>query len=147
MTRQTALTAALLAGLAGAPVAAQTVTVDLTFSDKAMAMLKETGEGVILAAYWSGEPSPSATIEMDEMGRIFLLAEQVTTLPAPGRFIFGANLSSAPVDQVIAPLLNLNVYSARWADENNILHCDLVDDALAKLTAAPQKVVCRLITE
>lgn len=148
--RRTArLILALTACLAGLPAFAdtQTVMVDLSFSEKAMAELMRQGEGVTLAAYWSGEPAPDATMQPDEMGMIFLQAEEVSILPAPGRFTFGANLAAAPLDQVVTPLLNLNVFSARWTNEDNILHCDLVDGELGKLTGAPQKLVCKLIVE
>ncbi|MDR3494403.1 MAG: hypothetical protein P4L82_07355, partial [Ancalomicrobiaceae bacterium] len=43
--------------------------------------------------------------------------------------------------------VNVNVYTARLADENNLLDCDLVDGLVADVQVKPNKVVCKLIGE
>ena len=47
----------LLAGFAGSALA-QTVTIDLTFSDKALTELTTRGEGIVISTYWMGDPTP-----------------------------------------------------------------------------------------
>ena len=139
-----ALTGALLASAAAAQ---QMVTIDLTFSDKALAELQARGEGVVVSGYWMGDPAPGATLPATEIGTIFLLAEEITLQPAPARVSLGGSLSAAPLDQVTEPMLNVNVFSARWTDEDNLIDCGFLDDKVATLSAAPQSVHCKLIGE
>ncbi|MGA0540302.1 hypothetical protein [Neotabrizicola sp. VNH66] len=138
--------AVLLAG----PALSQTpstVTVEITFSEKALAELTSRGEAVTVSGYWMGDPAPGATLPVNEIGTIFLLTEDLTLWPGPVTVTLGSALASAPVDQVVEPMLNVNVYSARWTSDDNLLDCGLVDDLLSKLTAAPQKMQCKLIGE
>jgi hypothetical protein len=135
-----------LAGLAGSAFA-QTVTIDLSFSDKALAELTARGEGVVIATYWMGDPVPGATIKTNEIGTVFLMSEDLTLHPGPVRLVVGSNLSMGPMDQVTVPYMNVNVFSARWTDEDNLLDCDFLDDTVAKLAAAPQAINCKLIGE
>ncbi len=139
-------TLSLLAGFAGSAFA-QTVTIDLTFSDKALTELTARGEGVVIAAYWMGDPAPGATIQANDIGTVFLMSEDLTLHPGPARVVVGSNLSAAPMDQVTVPYLNVNVSSARWTDEDNLLDCEFLDDTVAKLAAAPQAIHCKLIGE
>ena len=140
-----ALTA--LVGAIALPVGAQTVTIDLTFSDKAQAELSSRGEGVAVAGYWSGEPVPGLGLPEGEPGGYFLLSETVVMQAVPSRVVLGANFASAPVDLVVVPMLNVNVYTDRWTDENNLIDCGFLDAPVAELAAAPQKLHCKLIGE
>ena len=137
---------ALFAATGGAAMA-QTVTIDLTFSDKALAELTARGEGVVVAGYWMGEPAPGATYPDTEIGTIFLLSETVTLHPGPARVVLGSNFGIAPVDQVTVPMLNVNVYTDRWTDEMNLIDCGFLDAPFAELAAAPQAIHCKLIGE
>lgn len=140
------LLAGLLAGTCGTAMA-QTVTIDLTFSENALAELQARGEGVVVAAYWMGEPAPGATLPDTEIGTIFLMSEDITLQAGPARVVLGGSLDSAPVGQVTVPMLNVNVFSARWTTEDNLIDCGFLDDEMAKLAAAPQTLNCRLIGE
>ncbi len=60
---------------------AETVTVNVTFSDKALSEMTTRGEGVVVSAYWMGEPAEGATLPTNEIGTIFLLSEDRN--PAP----------------------------------------------------------------
>jgi hypothetical protein len=137
---------ALLAVMAG-QLSAQTVTIDLTFSDKALTELTTRGEGVVIATYWMGDPIPGATQKTNEIGTILLMSEDLTLHPGPARVVVGSNLSATPMDQVTVPYMNVNVASARWTDENNLLDCDVLDDVVTKLAATSQKIHCKLIGE
>lgn len=136
----------LLAGIGGIATA-QTVTIDLTFSEKALAELTTRGEGVVVAGYWMGEPAPGATFPDTEIGTIFLLSETVTLHPGPAQVVLGANFAAAPVDQVTVPMLNVNVYTDRWTDDYNLIDCGFLDAPMAELAAAPQAIHCKLIGE
>ncbi len=127
--------------------AAQTVTIDLTFSDKALADLTRRGEAVAVSAYWMGDPVEGATLPETEIGTIFLLAEKVTLQPGPARVILGTNFGTAPTDQVTMPMLNVNVFTDRWTDEHNLIDCSFLDAPLAELAAEPQAIHCKLIGE
>lgn len=123
------------------------VRIDLTLSPRAMAELASLSEMVTVSAFYFGEPAPGATIEPDEMGQVFLGAEDHTVWPLPQAVVLGANLGAMPRGQVVAPMLNVNVFSARFAHEDNLLDCGLVDGAVADLVGAVQKVHCKLIVE
>lgn len=126
---------------------AQTVTIDLTLSEKAAAELSGRGEMVVVSGYWMGEPAPGSALPLTEIGTVFLMSEDLTLHPAPTRLVLGTNLATAPLDQVTVPMLNVNVFSARLTDEDNLIDCGFLDDAVATLAAAPQAIHCKLIGE
>ncbi len=123
------------------------MTIDLTFSDKALAELTSRGEGVVISAYWMGDPAPGATLPETEIETIFLMAETVTLHPGPARVVLGTNYAAAPIDQVTVPMLNINVFTDRWTDEHNLIDCGFLDAPMAELAAAPQAMHCKLIGE
>jgi hypothetical protein len=133
--------------LVGTAALAETVSVELAFSDKALAELQARGEAVILGSNWIGEPAEGATMTDPETGMVYLQWEELTIYPGPATLVLGANLSAAPLDQVIEPVLNLNVFSARWTDENNLLACDVLDGPLSQLAGSSHKLTCKLIGE
>ena len=133
--------------IVGTAALADTVSVELAFSDKALAELQSRGEGVILGSNWIGEPAEGVTTADPETGMVYLQWEELTIYPGPATLVLGANLSAAPLDQVIEPALNLNVFSARWTDEKNLLACDVLDGPLSDLAGSPHKLTCKLIGE
>ena len=140
------LAVGLSVGLPGLALA-ETVTIDLTFSEKALEELTRRGEGVVVAGYWMGDPAPGATLPENDIGTIFLLSETITLQPGPARVVLGSNFAAAPVDQVTVPMLNVNVYTDRWTDEYNLIDCGFLDAPMADLAAAPQTLHCKLIGE
>lgn len=78
------------------------------------------------------------------MGFIDLANEAYTIRARDAVLVLGGSLSNAPLDQVIAPKINVNVYSARFTDENNLLDCGIVDDDIAALKG-PQDIFCKLL--
>ena len=133
--------------LAGTAALADTVSVELAFSDKALAELQSRGEGVIQGSNWIGEPAEGVTTADPETGMVYLQWEELTIYPGPATLVLGANLSAAPLDQVIEPILNLNVFSARWTDDNNLLACDVLGGPLSELVGSTHKLTCKLIRE
>lgn len=124
-----------------------TVTVDITFSDKALAELTARGEGIVISTYWMGDPAPGATLPLNPIETIFLVSEEVTLHSGPARVVLGANFPVALAGQVTVPMMNTNVSSARWTSDDNLLDCDVLDAPFADLAAAPQALHCKLIGE
>lgn len=138
------LAAALLFAL---PAAAQDrpVTLNITFDAASLAMLQERGELVTKSAYYYGEPSKNSKLEVDEMGRIFLGAEEMTVWPKDQSFAIGGSLAAAPLASVIEPFVNVNVFSARISSDDNLLDCGFVEGPTADLSKKPQVIACKLI--
>lgn len=147
MPRQTLFPLLALGLLTGSAAMAQTVTIELTFSEKALAELTSRGEGVVVAGYWMGDPAPGATMATNDIGTVFLLSETVTLHPGPATVVLGSNFAAAPVDQVTVPMLNVNVYTDRWTSEDNLIDCGFLDAPVSELAAAPQAMHCKLIGE
>lgn len=144
MTRL-ALAAALC--LAGLPALADTprVTLKITFDPAAAKALSEMGEMVTVSSHFFGFPKEGATMKPDEMGMITLGIEDITIYPADATLEAGAVLMAAPLDQVVEPLLNVNVFSARHVAEDNLLDCGLLpEESLAKMSG-PQEITCKLL--
>jgi hypothetical protein len=129
----------LLAPMAGA----ETVTVNVHFD--AAAALTKAGERVILSGYFYGEPAPGATMQADEADQIYLSGEEYTIWPKDQTLTFGQSLAAAPLDQVVEPYLNVNIYSARFTSEDNLLDCEIVDDRVKILAKAEHVLTCKLI--
>ena len=136
-----------LAGQAAHAQASGPVSIALTFSDKAQAELTTRGEGVVVSAYYMGDPAPGASLPVNEIGTIFLQSEDLTLQAGPAKLVLGANIGNAPLDQVTQPMMNVNVFSARWTSEDNLIDCGFLDAPMADLAAAPQEIHCRLIGE
>lgn len=148
MLPRIALSALLLAAATAAPLRADTpLALDVTFSQRALQELAGLSEMVMVSAFYFGEPAPGATIEPDDEGLIFLGVEEHVIWPVPQRVQLGANLATMPVAQVVAPQVNVNVYSARFGAEDNLLDCALVDGPVQDFVGKPQAVACKLIGE
>jgi hypothetical protein len=124
---------------------AQTVTVRVVLEPAALAALQERGEFIILAAYWEGEPAPGFSDRADERGRIYLTSEEYTVFPVEQTFVLGQTLAAAPLTTVIEPLVNVNVFTARVSDENNLIDCGLVDGPLSEFAGKEAVMTCKLI--
>lgn len=142
------LSALILACAGAAPLRADTpLSLDLSFSQRALQELAGLSEMVTVSAFYFGEPAPGATIEPDEEGLIFLGVEEHVVWPLGQTVRLGANLGAMPVGQVVTPQVNINVYSARFGAEDNLLDCALVDGPVQDFIGKPQPVACKLIGE
>ena len=135
----------LLASVAHAEAVPAMVTVKVHFDPAAAKALAKRGELVILSGYFYGAPAPKATLKADEMDQIYLGGEEYTIWPVDQTVTFGQTLAKAPLDQVVDPSLNVNIYSARRTSEDNLLDCDIVDDTLKVLGTADHVLNCKLI--
>ncbi|MFT4151614.1 MAG: hypothetical protein QM656_15540 [Paracoccaceae bacterium] len=131
--------------LAGPALADSRIPIHVTFDPEAAKQLAQMGEMVTISAHFYGEAKPDSTLEPDEMGEITLGLEEFTVAPRDVTVDTGASLAVAPAEQVAVPMLNVNVWTARYADENNLLDCGIVDGAVAELTGKVQEIACKLL--
>ena len=146
-------TAVLAAALALSPVDAAPAnygfTVTITLSAKASALLKAKKEAIELSAAYGGDPVPSKEALTDPGGQIDAGTEIVTIPGTGGRAVFtGGKVWNKHLAWIIGPLnVNLNVYTARRGDPNNLIDCTFYDGPLAALQAKPLTVACKVIGE
>lgn len=131
-------------GLAMPVLAENRIGIVISFDEATIARLTSLGEWVTVSAYYFGDPAREDA-PTDEMGMVYLGAEEATIYPANQRIELGGFLSAAPLDWAVAPLVNVNVYSSRFVDENNILNCGLVEGPVADLARSDQAISCTLL--
>lgn len=139
----------LLAGCAAAP-APQRLDFDVAvrLSPPAAARLAAQGEGLTVLASYYGAPKPGAEIHADPIGQIALASESATLSTAGTAHLTGAGVSPEALGWLAGPAyVNVNVYSARLSNPDNLLACDFFDGPLSHATAAPVALDCTLIAE
>lgn len=134
--------AALVA--AGSAAAQDSVTLDLVLDAEVEATLQARGEWIIVNAWYYGDPAVDS-VPMDEMGLVYLGEEKATVYPVSQRVVIGGYTAGAPRDWVLDPLVNVNVFSARLTDQNNLLDCGLVEGPVAELAGGVQTISCTLL--
>lgn len=139
-----AITACLV--LTGTASAQETgYSLSIRFDAGSAAKLARLGERVIVAAWYYGEPTAAGRRHADEMGLVNIGREEAEIWPVNQTVTLGGALRGAPLTWVTEPMVNVNVYSARIADENNLLNCSLVDEPLAEARRAVSRIDCALI--
>lgn len=141
----------LLAGSAGADIAGPWgFEVDLSFSQAAASKLQALKEGVVIAAYYSGEPAAGAEEYADQSGMIDLGEDRTerdgepATVAIAGKGDIETRLHWVKDGE---PLVNINVYSARRSGPDNLLDCDVYDGPLKAIAGSATKIGCKLIGE
>ncbi len=132
-----------LAG-AGAAKADPSVVIDLVFEPGVAETLVSRGEWVVVRAWYHGEPA-DASAPVDETGLVYLGEEEATVFPADQRVALGGAMAAQPRGWVIEPVINVNIYSARFSDDNNLLDCGIIDRPVAALAGHVQKISCGLL--
>jgi hypothetical protein len=123
--------------------------VRITLSDLAAERLRTTREGIVVSAYYTGAPLPSAENRANQIGTIDLGAENREVIGAEGLVrITGKKIDLRRLDWIKGPvMLNVNVYSARRTNPDNILSCDFFDGKLSSAVRTPPTLHCTLIEE
>jgi len=123
--------------------------VRITLSDLAAERLKTTREGIVVSAYYTGEPLPSAENRANQIGTIDLGTENREVIGAEGLVrITGKKVDLRRLEWIKGPvLLNVNVYSARRTNPDNILSCDFFDGKLSSAVRKTPVLHCTLIEE
>ncbi|OYU38427.1 MAG: hypothetical protein CFE33_16360 [Pseudorhodobacter sp. PARRP1] len=141
------LPALLIAALLATPAMAQetSLTLHITFDAASATKLQEAGEMVVVSSYFWGDPVAGNVLPVNEMGQLYLGAEQATVFPNEQTISIGHSLAGAPVGNVEAPMVNVNVYSARITSEDNLLDCGIVDGPTDALSKTTREIACKLI--
>jgi hypothetical protein len=140
------LTLAIALGLAGGMAQADGLTLKIDFDDRAMLTLAQIGERVVVSAFYYGEPSAKGAAHADEMGQIWLGNEDVTIDPLDQKVKLKAALDAEGSGWIKGvPRVNINIFSARLADQNNLLNCDIFEDDIAVAQARVQVLECVLL--
>jgi hypothetical protein len=123
--------------------------VRITLSDLAAERLRTTREGIVVSAYYTGDPLPSAENRANQIGTIDLGAENREVIGAEGLVrITGKKIDLRRLDWIKGPvMLNVNVYSARRTNPDNILSCDFFDGKLSSAVRKTPTLHCTLIEE
>lgn len=124
-------------------------TVTVSLSDAARAKLAAAHEGIVVAAYYAGEPTKAA-MKKAEMGEIQLGSEEVRIGGAGGDAVFTGAKFQANRTNLIKPgtaKILINVYTARLSSQNNLISCDLFEDTVTVAEAKPIPIACKLIGE
>lgn len=145
----------LAVALCGAPAAVSAsdpldFDVNVILSPKAAAKLQATHEGISASASYYGDPTPAAARHADAVGHINLGNELVTLPGGTGPIHFtGRNVAADRLGWIEGGMkVNVNVYSARRSNPDNILACDFIDGSLAAVVEAqPITLRCGLIAE
>lgn len=154
-TKMVMLTAALLAGvlgLTGDPRAESNgfgFTLNITLSKMAADKLVATKEGLVIDASFYGDPKPGAGKHVNDIGQIDLGRETLSLHGKAGKAVITGNfVKPEQLKWVRGPgKVNVNVYSARKGNENNILNCDLIDGDIGKIASKEVTLHCALIEE
>lgn len=123
--------------------------VQITLSQKAAAKLASMGEGIVVAATWSGNPAPGAEKQANQVGQIDL-GKETEEFSGKTQMVrmSGAGFRRELLPEIEGPVqLNVNVYSARRSGPDNILSCESFDGNLQDAVHKPLPLHCSLITE
>lgn len=136
---------AVLGAASGSPALAQDTAIRLAlrFDEATLTLLQGMNEWVTVSAYYFAYDA-AADAPVEEDGSVYLggetvqiyPADQTVTLSGPGAF---------PPGWTDAPQINVNVFTARFAAEDNLIWCDLVEGPVADVTAADNVISCTLI--
>jgi hypothetical protein len=123
--------------------------VRITLSDPALERLKSTREGIVVSALYSGDPLPSAENRTNQIGTIDLGSENREVIGGEGLVrVTGKKVDPRRLEWIKGPvMLNVNVYSARRTNPDNILSCDFFDGKLSSAVRKTPTLHCTLITE
>lgn len=109
------------------------ITVEL--SEKANQTLKAANETIIVSAMFSGVPRDTMMKEYREWGE-FSIGEKQIELPAAGT----AKFTNAKISKKDFELLGskdikilINVFSGRKSTQDNLLHCDILEEPISKV--------------
>ena len=107
--------------------------------------LADRGERVIVASWFYGEPVPTGKLPPDDLGLLFPDSKEASIWPQDQTVVVGGRLSKAPFESVRTAMVNVNVYTSRLTDDDNLLDCGLVDGPIQQVMAATQIIFCKLI--
>jgi hypothetical protein len=130
---------------ANTAVAEDPIRLNLSFDDQTRLTLAQIGERVTVNVWLYGEPTDEGQDFTDEMGQVYLGTETYDIWPVDQTLLIGGSLGGAPMDIVVQPMVNVNVYTSRIKDENNLINCGIVDGPFAELAINTQAITCSML--
>jgi hypothetical protein len=121
--------------------------IELSFSPRTLAKLRELGEKVTVSNFYYGMAAPGAGAKAETMGQVGLGDNAMQVEPV-NQIV---RVSVSPLDPAKLkdiegePKLLINVFTARKAAPDNLINCGIYDDNLARAEAAPLAIDCDLI--
>jgi hypothetical protein len=124
--------------------------VDVTLSDKAKAKLVSSKEALRVFGYYFGTPNPGALKKhVYHEGEVGLGDFDVEFPIGSSARIYKVKVKRDAFGQTDgrAPMVLINVVSARKSSKNNLLECGIFEDSLDKIRDGHIPITCKLIGE
>lgn len=124
------------------------IALTLTLDPAAAGKLKDMGERVIVSAMYYAHARPGAASEEAPDGMLDLGTEEFVVEAASQTLSLSpAPLSSETAERSVDGVVRLlvNVYTAREAAPDNLIHCGIIDGPVVELAGAPQAVSCEML--
>ena len=125
-------------------------TVNIAYSQKAQANLKELNDTVIVAASVTGKPKPNAPKkDINTTGEIDLAQQKVEVLVGQPALFFSFDLAPKLVKHAAGDDLHLliNIFSAHDSAPANVLSCNTYDAGFFVIQDQTINLSCKLIGE
>jgi hypothetical protein len=127
------------------------VTVHVTLSPQAQALLKSKGEKVLIDATYAGDPRASEQAQKmaDQLSGMVKLGENKRTLDAAGAVTFDDDvIDKSRTDFIVGEVqLTVNVTSAKTAVSENLLACPFYWKTLAEASKENIQIACTTFAE
>lgn len=128
--------------------------VNLALSERAIKLLVEKKETIVVAAYFYGRPKPGVPFPSPEesgepKGTIGLGDHTVELVPGENAHFGDFQMKRSVLAKVDGrgPQLLINVFSGRKSSKNNLLSCDVYEGLLRSVEGRSIPISCKLITE
>lgn len=159
--KRVALAIAAMTGVVGTCLAAQNAQtgksrsgdlafdVEVALSPRAASELARLKEGLVLNASYYGDPTAAAERHANEVGLIDL-GRETLSLPASNgpAHVTGSTIDPGRLGWIKgAPMVNVNIYSARRSGPDNLVACDFIDGPVSAVAHSQTRLACGLITE
>lgn len=127
------------------------VTVEVTLSPQAQALLKSKSEKVAVLATYAGDPRAEEQFQKmaDPQSGMVKLGENKQTLDGAGKVVFEDDvIDKAKLDAIVGEVqLTINVTSAKTAASENLLACPFYWKTLAEAGREQIKIACTTFDE
>lgn len=132
------------------PTQTPAVHVELQVSDAVQALL-DAGESLIVSADYFGTPAPASQLPADLQGQPWLSVARVQIeREAAGQVLLPPSAFDQDMLEYTEPGslgLNINVFSGRRTDPDNLVDCDFFQDTWEVAATAPIDITCRRLEQ
>lgn len=123
--------------------------IQLQLSDKAEKTLRQKKETVIVMAYFLGIPKDTTSKEYMESGEKGLGSRSIELTTGRTAKFSGVKVAKKDIEQLKDPDYDVlvNIYSGRRSSENNLLDCEIIEDAISKVKGKTHVLKGKMIGE